>query len=110
MWFGDLYSAQPVAHAVLLLALIIVLGLGLSAVRVRGAGLGIAGVLFAGIFFGHLGYRMDPSILAFVREFGLILFVFTIGMQLGPGFVASLRREGLRLNLMTLTVVVLGRA
>jgi putative transport protein len=107
-WFGDLYSAQPVAHAVLLLALIIVLGLALSAIRVRGVGLGIAGVLFAGIFFGHLGYRMDPSILAYVREVGLILFVFTIGMQLGPGFVASLRREGLRLNLMAVAVVVLG--
>jgi len=108
MWFGDLYSAQPVAHAVLVLALIIVIGLALSAIRVRGVGLGIAGVLFAGIFIGHLGYRMDPSILAFVREFGLILFVFTIGMQLGPGFSASLRREGLRLNLMAMAVVVLG--
>jgi putative transport protein len=108
MWFGDLYSAQPVAHAVLVLALIIVLGLALSAIRVRGVGLGIAGVLFAGIFIGHLGYRMDASILAFVREFGLILFVFTIGMQLGPGFAASLRREGLRLNLMAIAVVVLG--
>lgn len=109
-WFGDLYSAQPVAHAVLLLALIIVLGLALSTIRIRGIGLGIAGVLFAGIFFGHLGYRMDPSILAFVREFGLILFVFTIGMQLGPGFVASLRREGLRLNLMAVFVVLSGMA
>ncbi len=110
MIFGDLYSAQPVAHAVLLLALIIVLGLALSTLRVRGVGLGIAGVLFAGIFIGHLGYRMDPSILAFVREFGLILFVFTIGMQLGPGFTTSLRREGLRLNLMAAAVVVLGAA
>lgn len=110
MIFGDLYSAQPVAHAVLLLALIIVLGLALSAVRVRGVGLGIAGVLFAGILIGHLGYRMDPSILAFVREFGLILFVFTIGMQLGPGFTASLRREGLRLNVLATAVVLLGAA
>ena len=107
-WLADLAAAQPVAHAVLVLASIAVLGLALSALRIRGVGLGVAGVLFAGILAGHLGFRIDPDILAFVREFGLILFVFTIGMQLGPGFFASLRREGLRFNLLATAVVFLG--
>ncbi len=107
-WLAELATAQPVAHSVLVLASIAVLGLALSTLRIRGVGLGVAGVLFAGILAGHLGFRIDPDILAFVREFGLILFVFTIGMQLGPGFFASLRREGLRLNLLAIGVVVLG--
>jgi putative transport protein len=109
-WLTELPVAQPVAYAVLVLAGIAVCGLALSALRIRGVGLGIAGVLFAGILFGHLGFHIEPAILAFVREFGLILFVFTIGLQLGPGFFASLRRDGLRLNLLAVGVVVLGVA
>jgi len=107
-WLAELATTQPVAQAVLVLASIAVLGLALSTLRIRGVGLGVAGVLFAGIFAGHLGIRIDPDILAFVREFGLILFVFTIGMQLGPGFFSSLRREGLRLNLLAIAVVFMG--
>ena len=107
-WLAELATAQPVAHAVLVLASIAVVGLAVSTLRIRGVGLGVAGVLFAGILAGHLGIRIHPEILAFVREFGLILFVFTIGMQLGPGFFASLRREGLRLNLLAIAVVFLG--
>jgi putative transport protein len=107
-WLMELQSTSPVAHALLVLAAIAASGLALSALRVCGVGLGIAGVLFTGILFGHLGLHIDPGILAFVREFGLVLFVFTIGMQLGPGFFASLRRDGLRLNLMAAGIVVVG--
>jgi putative transport protein len=107
-WLVDLSSAQPEAHAVLVLAAIAVVGLALASVKVRGVGLGVAGVLFAGILVGHFGGAIDPDILAFVREFGLILFVFTIGLQLGPGFFASLRKEGVRLNALAAVVVVLG--
>jgi putative transport protein len=109
-WLADLPASQPAAHAVLVLAAIAVVGLALAAVKVRGVGLGVAGVLFAGILFGHYGSAIDPNILAFVRDFGLILFVFTLGWQLGPGFFASLRREGFRLNGLAALVVVLGVA
>jgi len=101
---------QPVAWAVLVLSLVGAAGLALASVKVRGVGLGIAGVLFAGIVIGHFGIYIDHGILEFVREFGLILFVFTIGLQLGPGFFASLRREGLKFNLLAAAVILLGVA
>lgn len=107
-WYCNFSTTQPVAASVLVLAAIAVVGLMLAAVKIRGLGLGVAGVLFSGIIFGHLGFRISEPILEFVREFGLILFVFTIGLQLGPGFFASLRKEGLRLNVMAVTVVFLG--
>lgn len=101
-------TAQPVAWAVLVVSAVGALGLALASVKVRGVGLGIAGVLFAGIIVGHFGIYIEKAILEFVREFGLILFVFTIGLQLGPGFFASLRKQGLKLNLMAASVVLLG--
>jgi putative transport protein len=84
--------------------------MALGSLRVRGIGLGTAGVLFAGIGFGHFGFHIDHQILDFVREFGLILFVFTIGLQLGPGFFASLRKEGLSLNVLAASIVLGGAA
>lgn len=107
-WFNTLAQSQPVAWAVLVLSLVAVLGLLVASIRVRGIGIGVAGVLFAGIVIGHFGLSIDDSILAFVREFGLILFVFTIGLQLGPSFFASLRRDGLQLNLLAVALVLLG--
>jgi len=106
--FQEFSQSQPIACAVLILSLIAVTGLALGSVRVRGIGLGTAGVLFAGIGFGHFGFAISHEILDFVREFGLILFVFTIGLQLGPGFFASLRKEGLRLNLLAASIVLGG--
>jgi putative transport protein len=94
--------------AILILCLVAASGLALGSVRVRGVSLGIAGVLFAGIGFGHFGVAADAHVLEFVREFGLILFVYSIGLQVGPGFAASLRRNGLPLNLMAAAIVALG--
>ncbi len=94
----------------LVLAVVAVLGLTLGTVKIRGVGLGIAGVLFAGIFVAHFGHTIDHTVLEFVREFGLVLFVYTIGMQVGPGFLNSLRKQGLPLNLMAATIVLLGAA
>jgi putative transport protein len=93
---------------VLVLALVAGTGLALGTLRVRGIGLGIAGVLFAGLGFGHFGVRVDERTLEFARAFGLILFVYSIGLQVGPGFLASLRRQGLPLNLLAAAVVLLG--
>lgn len=107
-WLREMSVAQPVAWSVLVLMLVAVVGLAMASVKVKGVGLGIAGVLFAGILFGHFGFHIEKEILEFVREFGLILFVFTIGLQLGPGFFASLRKSGLKLNVMAATVVIMG--
>jgi putative transport protein len=108
VWIKEMATAQPVAWAVLVLMLVAVVGLAISSVKFKGVGLGIAGVLFAGIAAGHVGLRIEKEILEFVREFGLILFVFTIGLQLGPGFFASLRKQGLKLNLLAVAVICLG--
>jgi putative transport protein len=85
-----------------------VAGMAVGSLKVRGVGLGTAGVLFAGILTGYFGKPVDHATLEFVKEFGLILFVFTIGLQLGPGFLAALRQQGLALNALAATVVILG--
>src|SRR3989338_3502825 len=92
--------ADSVAYAVLIFSLVIAFGLFLGSLRIFGVHLGIAGVLFAGLVFGHYGVRVDDRVIEFPREFGLILFVYTIGMQVGPGFFASFKKDGLALNLM----------
>ena len=107
-WLSQLNISNPVAHAIGVLSLVCVAGMALGSVKVRGIGLGTSGVLFAGILTGHFGKPVDHHTLAFVKEFGLILFVFTIGLQLGPGFFAALRQRGLQLNLIAATVVLLG--
>ncbi|HYD64720.1 putative transporter [Azospirillum sp.] len=109
----DLFNGlSDVARAVLALSVVSVAGLALGHVKIKGVGLGIGGVLFAGIAAGHLarvgGVQFDTHVLHFVREFGLILFVYTIGIQVGPGFFAALKRAGLGLNLMAASIVVLG--
>jgi putative transport protein len=106
--FAQFATTQPVAWAVLVFSVVAVIGLSLAGIKIRGVGIGIAGVLFAGILMGHAGFRVEPEILEFVREFGLILFVFTIGLQLGPSFFASLRRSGIKLNLLAAGIVVCG--
>jgi putative transport protein len=107
-WLWELLSTQSVANTVLVLSLVAALGLALGSVQIRGISLGIGGVLFAGLAFGYLGFQVDPHILHFVKEFGLILFIFTMGMQVGPGFFSSLRRQGLRLNALAATIVLTG--
>ncbi len=107
-WLFDLYKTQPIAHAIGLFAFVCVLGMALGSVKIRGIGLGTAGVLFAGILVGHFGQPIDHRTIDFVKEFGLILFVFTIGLQLGPGFFATLREQGVKMNLFAAAIVILG--
>jgi putative transport protein len=103
------YLAQgPVAHAVLAFSLVIALGLALGSIGIRGVRLGTAGVLFVGLFLGQAGLHIDTSILEFARDFGLILFVYTVGLQVGPSFFSSLKRQGLELNLLGAAIVLLG--
>lgn len=109
-----LYGLSDVAQAAVALSLAGTLGLLLGRLQINGVGLGIGGVLFAGIALGDLaaraGVAFNAEMLEVLREFGLILFVFTIGIQVGPGFFASLRRSGLQLNLAAVAVVGLGVA
>jgi putative transport protein len=107
-WLFEIYETHSVAHAICILSLVCLAGMALGSLKVRGVGLGTAGVLFAGILTGAFSKPVDHATLDFVKEFGLILFVFTIGLQLGPGFLASLRQQGLVLNALAATVVVLG--
>lgn len=101
-------AGAPVAQAVLALSVAVAAGLLLGSVKVKGVSLSVGGVLFAGLLFGHLGLRIEPSIMDFVRDFGLILFVYSIGLQVGPGFFDSLRRQGMSLNLLAAAIVLLG--
>jgi len=98
----------PVPFAILVIALTIVAGLGLGRLRLRGIGIGPAGILFAGIVFGHFGAQIEHDIADFAKQFGLILFVFTIGLQLGPGIVHLWRKQGLLLNALAMVIVLLG--
>lgn len=107
-WLFELHKTQPVAHAIGALSFVCVLGMALGSLKFRGIGLGTAGVLFAGIVVGHFGNPVDHATLDFVKEFGLVLFVFTIGLQLGPGFFAALREKGVKMNALAAAVVVLG--
>ncbi|MBK4718699.1 putative transporter [Azospirillum sp. YIM DDC1] len=109
----DLFNGLPdIARIMLMLSVVAASGLALGQIKVRGVGLGIGGVLFAGIAAGHvakaLGLTFDHHVLHFMREFGLILFVYTIGVQVGPGFFAALKKSGLTLNLLAASLVGLG--
>ena len=103
---------SEIAVTVSVLALVAVVGLWIGNVKIRGVGFGIGGVLFGGIIVGHFvdqaGVALSSPMLHFIQEFGLILFVYTIGIQVGPGFFASLRVSGLRLNLFAILIVILG--
>lgn len=107
-WFVDLITGHSIAHTMLVLSGVIALGIAIGHIRFFGISLGIAGVLFSGLLFGHFGLNIDHEILEFCREFGLILFVFTIGMHVGPSFFASFRKQGLKLNLLAASIVFLG--
>jgi putative transport protein len=107
-WLFELHKTQPIAQAIGILAAVCVVGMAFGSVKVRGIGLGTSGVLFAGIVAGHFAEPVDHQTLDFVKEFGLILFVFTIGLQLGPGFFAALREQGVRMNALAAAIVTLG--
>lgn len=107
-WLLDLLWQETVAHTILIYSLIIVVGVFLGKLKLFGVSLGITFVLFAGLAAGHFGLSANHLVIDFVKDFGLILFVFSIGLQVGPGFFSSFRRGGLSLNLMALIIVLLG--
>jgi putative transport protein len=105
---ADATGGRSITWDLGVLSLAVTLGLTLGAVRVHGIRLGVSGVLFSALVFGQLGLGIKPEILDFLRDFALVIFVYAIGLQVGPAFIASLRDEGLSLNVLSLFVVVLG--
>lgn len=101
-------ALPPVVRDLLLLCVAALVGIGLGRIRFGGVRLGLAGVLFAGLALAHFGFTPSTAVAHFVKDFGLVLFVFSLGMQMGPGFFASLRRHGLRLNGYAALLVMLG--
>lgn len=97
-----------VAHSVLILSLTIAFGIILAKIKVRGVSLGVTWILFVGIVFGHFNMNLDEHLLHFLKEFGLILFVYSIGLQVGPGFFSAFKKGGFTLNMLAMLVVVLG--
>lgn len=109
-WLSNLFinDVNGVAHTVLIFSLVIAIGIPLGRVKVFGISLGITLVLFVGIVLGQLGFKINDHVLHFVKEFGLILFVFSIGLQVGPGFFASFKRGGMLMNGLAASIVLLG--
>ncbi|MBR1769477.1 MAG: putative transporter [Bacteroidales bacterium] len=107
-WLKNVFLTQNVAQSVILLALTISVGLYLGKFKFKGISLGITWILFTGIILSHFGFIGDAKIMGFVKDFGLILFVYAIGLQVGPSFFSSLRKGGLKLNMLALMIVVLG--
>lgn len=105
-----LYDTNSIAHIVLLYAFVIAVGVALGKIKFFGVSLGVTFVLFTGIFMGHFGFNVNYETLHFIQEFGLILFVFCIGLQVGPSFVASFKRGGVVLNALAVGIVVLNIA
>ena len=107
-WFESLCSGYlNTANTVLLYAIIISIGVFLGKFKIRGISLGITWVLFVGIFAGHLGLQIEPNTLLFIKDFGLILFVFCIGLQVGPSFFSSFKQGGITLNMLAMGIVFL---
>ena len=107
-WFYDLLWQETVAHTILIYCLVIIVGVFLGKIKFFGVSLGIAFVLFAGIAAGHVGLSANHKVIDFIRDFGLILFVFSIGLQVGPGFFSSFRKGGLSLNILAMSIVLAG--
>lgn len=107
-WFCSLLWGEGIAHTVLVLAIVIAAGIVLGKIKLRGVSLGVTWILFVGIAAGHFGMTVDHNTLHFIKEFGLILFVFSIGLQVGPSFFSSFKDGGIRLVGCAVAVVALG--
>jgi putative transport protein len=107
-WFGNLILGGGIAHSVLVIALVIAVGTALGKVKIAGISLGVTWVLFAGIAAAHFGMTLDAEVQHFVKEFGLILFIFALGLQVGPGFFASFKKGGMKIVGFAVIIVLLG--
>lgn len=109
-WLYNLFFGDTLAHTIFVLALVITVGILLGKIKIGGVSLGTTWILFVGIAASHFGMTIDPGVLSFIKEFGLILFVFSIGLQVGPGFFSSFKNGGMQLVELASLIVVLGVA
>jgi len=107
-WIYELFAKESVAQTIIIYSFVIAIGVVLGKIKVFNISLGITFVLFAGIAVGHFGFAVNHLVLDFAKDFGLILFVFAVGLQVGPGFFSSFRKGGITLNLLAMAIVVLG--
>ena len=107
-WFESLFFEQSPLQAVCVISVIIACGLGLGKLRVCGISLGVTFVFFTGILAGHLGLSIDPGMLKYAEDFGLMLFIYELGLKVGPGFFGSFRKGGVKLNMLGLGLVLAG--
>ena len=107
-WLVNLFTGDGIATAVIVLALTIAIGLLLNRIKFGSVSLGVTWVLFVGIILSHFGLTINPEICHFIKEFGLILFVYSIGIQVGPSFISSLRDGGIKLNMLAMLIIFLG--
>ena len=106
-WLVNLFTGSGVAHSVFILAMVIAIGLGLNRIKFGSVSLGVTWILFVGIVAGHFGFLLDSTTAQFVKEFGLILFIYSIGLEVGPGFFSSFRKGGITLNMLAVGSVLL---
>lgn len=106
-WFIDLLWGSSVAHSIFIYSFVIAIGVILGKIKIFGISLGATFVLFVGIAAGHFGALIDPNTLKFIQEFGLILFIFSIGLQVGPSFFSSFKEGGLLLNGLAISIIAL---
>ncbi len=107
-WFTELLTGNSIAHAVLIYAFVIATGVMLGKIKIGGISLGVTFVLFMGILVGHFGFTVDHTVMHFIKEFGLILFIFSIGLQVGPSFFTSFKKGGMMLNGLACLLILLG--
>lgn len=107
-WINELLFGSGIGHSILLLSIVIFSGVLLGKLKIGGISLGITWILFMGIILSHFGMRMDPHALHFLKEFGLILFIYSVGLQVGPGFFSSFKKGGMTLNMLAVMIVFLG--
>lgn len=109
-WFTDLFTEHTFIQAVLILSLICATGLALGKIRIFGVSLGVTFVFFVGIVAGHFGVSINPEMLALAQNFGLILYIYSLGVQVGPGFFSSFKHGGIKMNLLSILLLVTGSA
>lgn len=107
-WFSELMLGQGVVSSVLKIVIVIATGVAIGKLKLKGLSLGVTWTLFIGIIFAHFGMQADSTVLNIFKEFGLILFVYAVGMQVGPGFFSAFKKGGVRLNILATGIVILG--
>ena len=107
-WFTDIFTQQTFIQGVVVISLICAVGLALGNIKIFGVSLGVTFVFFAGIIAGHLGLAINPDMLSIMQNFGLVLFIYALGVQVGPGFFSAFKKGGVKLNLLALSVLIVG--